>query len=100
VSRGPGVWQRGILAAVEQHEAIYLIDLLPRDPSDAMYQAAVYRAAHTLARAGRIDLWQGGLSHSPLIVARLGTPWPAARDTKRLVRPAADATQHIYGDGT
>ena len=93
MSRGLGCWQRGILAAVEHHGAVYLRDLLPRSTTRAAYQA-LYRASRRLAAAGQIVLYQGGLSHSPLIVAKHGTPWTVARDCPRLsVESGSTATQ-------
>ena len=57
MSRGPGSWQRGILAALEQHPAIHLMALLPR-PRTRAQVVALNRAARQLAKAGTIDcLW-------------------------------------------
>ena len=55
MSRGPGIWQRGILAAVEQHGAVYLRDLLPRPTRRAEY-VALHRGAVSLCKQGRIDI--------------------------------------------
>jgi hypothetical protein len=71
VSRGPGKWQRGILGALKAHPAVFLTDLLPETKTRSDY-SALYRAAQSLARGGAIAIWQGGLSHSPLVLARCG----------------------------
>jgi hypothetical protein len=55
MSRGPGVWQRGILAALDQYPAVRLMDLLPR-PRTRAQVVALNRAARQLAAAGTINL--------------------------------------------
>jgi hypothetical protein len=55
MSRGPGTWQRGILAALEQHPAVYLMDLLPR-PRTRSQVVALNRAARLLQQAGKIRM--------------------------------------------
>jgi hypothetical protein len=71
VSKGLGKLQRGILAALEAHPAVWLRDLLPKDCARSQYQA-LYRAAHSLSDTGKIGIWHGGFSHSPLVLARIG----------------------------
>jgi hypothetical protein len=56
MSRGPGVWQRGILAALTMHPAVYLCDLLPAQKTRAQY-SALHRAAYALQEAGRLEVW-------------------------------------------
>jgi len=63
MSRGPGRWQRLILAALEVHPAVYLNTLLPAGFTRAEY-TAIIRAAYSLVDAGRIELdrylcWDG-----------------------------------------
>jgi hypothetical protein len=85
MSRGPGHWQRGILAAVEEHGPVYMCDLLPINPPRAM-RVAVDRAARTLCRARRIDIWQGGLCRSRLVLTKPGrNPGPLS-EVPRLKR--------------
>lgn len=55
MSRGPGKWQRLILESIETQEKIRLIDLLPENYKHAEY-SALYRAAHSLRRAGKIHM--------------------------------------------
>jgi hypothetical protein len=62
MSRGPGVWQREILNALETQECIVLRDICP--PERTGYQlAAIRRAAKRLARAGKVRI--RGLPHYP-----------------------------------
>jgi hypothetical protein len=55
MSRGPGYWQRGILAAVEHYGAIYIRDLLP-DVARKSERNALERAAWRLTSEGRIEM--------------------------------------------
>jgi len=55
MGRGPGKWQRLILdEVVEQRQWRYLIGLLPEDHTMTEYKA-LWRAADTLWRKGRIE---------------------------------------------
>jgi hypothetical protein len=86
VSRGPGMWQRGILAALEKHPAVYLMDLLPK-PRTRSQVVALHRAAHQLAQAGKIQTvrWLGRVGYSGFItVARPGYRIDGRRDVSRL----------------
>jgi hypothetical protein len=56
MSRGPGFWQRAILAAFDQAESFYLVDMLPDGYTKAQYNAA-HRAAQRLNDGERISLW-------------------------------------------
>jgi hypothetical protein len=72
MSRGLGKWQRLILTTITaERPAVWLRDLLPRPCSASNYQA-LYRAAHVLARAGKICIWTGGLLRSELVLALPG----------------------------
>jgi hypothetical protein len=51
MSRGPGLWQRGIMAVLDRHPAAYLMDLLPR-PRTRAQVVALNRAARQLADGG------------------------------------------------
>lgn len=55
MSRGPGSWQRAILAAFDQAESFYLVDVLPDGYTKSQYNAA-HRAALRLEDAGRISV--------------------------------------------
>jgi len=72
MSRGPGKWQRSIIAALIEMPAVWLRDLLPRSHSDAQHQA-LYRAARRLRDDGAIAIWPGGESNNrQLLLARPG----------------------------
>jgi hypothetical protein len=73
VSRGPGRWQRAILATLERHQAFYPHDLLPLEPTRAQ-QAALQRAVITLHDKGKIGIgrWLGrNPAGSRLVVFRV-----------------------------
>jgi hypothetical protein len=95
MSRGPGKWQRLILEALEASEWRYLHDLIPSKRkvrytwinSDsekpkwgartdmgltASDRLAALRAAHTLARQGKIKLYASRYRMLPTVVARPG----------------------------
>jgi hypothetical protein len=59
MSRGLGRWQISLLAALEEHPAVYLADLLPPNYPRAQY-VALHRAAQTLWSMGRVDIWHTG----------------------------------------
>jgi hypothetical protein len=76
MSRGPGLWQRGILAALEKYPAVYLMDLLPR-PRARSQVVALNRAARQLERASKIQTMRWpvivpGTGGGFIAVARLG----------------------------
>jgi hypothetical protein len=52
MSRGPGTWQRGILAAVVHYGMVYVRDLLPDDARKSE-RSALERAAWRLVDAGQ-----------------------------------------------
>lgn len=60
MSRGPGKWQRQILAVLEQHQAFFPNDLLGLEPSRSD-QSALGRAVRELHDARKIGLarWLG-----------------------------------------
>jgi hypothetical protein len=95
MSRGPGRWQRAILEALATSEWRYLHDLVPCKrkvrytwinaysekpkwgPSQywgltASDRLAALRAAHTLARQGKIKLYTSRDRSLPTVVARPG----------------------------
>ena len=43
MSRGPGLWQRRLLAAVAQHGMVYVCDLLPDDASKRLFAGVAPR---------------------------------------------------------
>ena len=53
MSRGPGKWERAILAALEERESFWLRSLLSRETTKAQYNALL-RAAMALEDKGRI----------------------------------------------
>lgn len=55
MSRGPGIWQRRILAILEVKPVFYLRHVLPDRPTRAP-QVALLRAAHRLEAQGRVLL--------------------------------------------
>jgi len=75
MSRGPGTWQRGILAALEKQPAVFLADMLPRPHPRAQY-VALHRAASQLERAGKIETTRymcgGGAGGAKLVIHRPG----------------------------
>jgi hypothetical protein len=95
LSRGPGKWQRVILDALQTSEWRYLHDLIPNKRKvrytwvntmaekprwgplwywglTASDRLAALRAAHTLARQGKITLLTSRYRTSPTVVARPG----------------------------
>ena len=87
MSRGPGKWQRAILATLADHEAFWLRSLLGPSCTKAQYNALL-RAAHKLQAAGLVEIYRWRLTlagtrfHSfgrglgRTAVARVGTPPP------------------------
>jgi hypothetical protein len=61
MSKGPGILQRTLLAALEKQPAVFLADLLPAGYSAAQY-SAINRAAWSLEAQGRVDIWHTGLA--------------------------------------
>jgi hypothetical protein len=97
MSRGPGRWQRVILDALKTSEWRYLHDLIPSKRKvrhtrinafsekprwgpesywglTASDRLAALRAAHTLARQGKITLYTSRSRTLPTVVARPGVP--------------------------
>jgi hypothetical protein len=104
MSRGPGRWQRAILAALEQHGAVWMRDLLPPEAS-CEYQweqlaaqracraqySALHRAACRLCDAGRIEMAfchsyevLGHYSGGCTVLVSPGKTAPEAKDIPRL----------------
>jgi hypothetical protein len=87
MSRGPGKWQRTILAALERHPAFFARDLLPLEPTRAQ-QAALQRAIVTLHDAQKIAIarWWAGRHSSGgrIVVYRHGTRAPPPSEIARL----------------
>lgn len=59
MGKGPGHWQREILANLEEHDFFLLTDILPDGHTDADYKALL-RAAATLSEHGRLVRWNWG----------------------------------------
>lgn len=73
MSRGPGRWQREILATLERYQAFFPNDLLGLEPTRAQ-QAALQRAIITLHDAGKIGIarWLGrNAAGSRLVIFRV-----------------------------
>jgi hypothetical protein len=86
MSRGLGVWQRGILAALEKHPAVYLMDLLPQ-PRTRSQVVALNRAARQLANAHKIGIhrWAYRVTQSGfVVVTRPGYRVHARKDVARV----------------
>jgi hypothetical protein len=58
MSRGPGIWQRAIMMALQTRDVIYLRDVLP-SPYTTAQRLACVRAAHQLAHGRKINLCNG-----------------------------------------
>jgi hypothetical protein len=56
MSRGPGIWQRAIMTALQTRDVIYLRDVLP-SPYTTAQRLACVRAAHQLAHGRKINLY-------------------------------------------
>jgi hypothetical protein len=86
MSRGPGVWQRRILSALERHQAFYPRDLLPLDPTRAQ-QAALQRAVITLHDNAKIAIarwWGRNAAGGRIVVYRYGTLAPPPSEIARI----------------
>jgi hypothetical protein len=57
LSKGPGRWQRIILAELSERDCFYLLELLPANYRKAEYNA-LNRAAWQLAEQRKIDLYR------------------------------------------
>ena len=55
MSRGLGVWQRRLLAALEERPTVSLVDVLPRPHARSQY-VALHRAAWSLRGKGKVDI--------------------------------------------
>ena len=55
MSRGPGIWQRAILAALDKHDALHPVDLLPDALFYRPYCLGQCRASG--AQAGHRSRW-------------------------------------------
>jgi hypothetical protein len=105
VSRGPGIWQRGILAAVASYGMVYLRDLLP-DHARKSDRNAVERAAWRLVAAGRIELHVFWFGRPRLLATRPGWPVPgrppraAHRPLSVGDSPAVVLDPHLERDST
>jgi hypothetical protein len=102
MSRGPGLWQRQILSALERYPAFYLMDLLPEEHTRSQV-VALNRAARQLASAYKIGMirWMGKVGYSGFItVVRPGYPSPNRKDVPR-INVASVTREHpcnIYDD--
>jgi hypothetical protein len=76
MSKGPGKWQRLILAGLADREAFYLRKLLGRTCTKAQYNALL-RAAQELEATRKINvcrfLWGGVSGQGKTVVHRIGT---------------------------
>lgn len=76
MSRGPGRWQRLILAEVERGRCFYLVDLLPITYTRADYNA-LHRASVQLEKADRITVWRFMCGWKKTAICPPGAPNPA-----------------------
>ncbi len=86
MSRGPGMWQRGILAALEKYPAVYLMDLLPK-PRTRSQVVALNLAARQLERAYKIQIvrWMCSFTTGGFVtVAKLGYQVRDRKDVARI----------------
>ena len=76
MSKGPGKWQRVILAKLADREFFYLRKLLGRTCTKAQYNALL-RAAQELEAAGKINVsrfaYGGEWGQGKTVVHRIGT---------------------------
>lgn len=86
MSRGPGIWQRGILAAVEHYGMVYLRDLLPDDARKSE-RNAVERAAWRLVAARRIEIKAFAFGRPRLLATRPGWSAIVGRPPRASHRP-------------
>ena len=99
MSRGPGKWQRAILAELASHETFWLRSLLGRSCTKAEYNALL-RAALKLEEAGAIaiDRWQFGANSG---IGRLAVrrPWTPrrARDSVSVCQVPSWNLTNTYG---
>ncbi len=56
MSRGLGVWQRRLLAALEERPTVSLVDVLPRPHARSQY-VALHRAAWSLRGKGKVEIY-------------------------------------------
>ncbi|HEX7326454.1 MAG TPA: hypothetical protein VF292_14055 [Rhodanobacteraceae bacterium] len=94
MSKGPGRWQRAILAKLAETPAFYVRDLLPERPTVSQ-RSSLERASVRLWRAGRIDLLtipeqtyrefghNAKVGGRVIAAARLGTAMDVAEDCVR-----------------
>jgi len=75
MSRGPGVWQRGILAALKVFPWFYIRDLLP-DRARKSEQNALEHAAWRLVAEGRMEIKAYAHGRPRLLAVRNGLTVP------------------------
>jgi len=76
MSRGPGAWQRFVLAELGKGRPFYLTELLPERYTMSQYKA-LHRAAVRLANSGRVGYWRflcgaGRGNQSKVVITRPG----------------------------
>lgn len=102
MSRGLGVWQRGILAAVAHYGMVYLRDLLPDDARKSE-RNAVERAAWRLTADRRIEIVAFQFGRPRLLAVRPGLavggrPKRAASRPLSVGEIPALSLAHTYND--
>jgi hypothetical protein len=88
VSRGPGFWQRAILASFDRAESFYLVDVLPDDYTKSQYNAA-NRAAQRLYDRDLISMWHFTFGTPHVVIARPGAVQPDRRQIESARRARA-----------
>jgi hypothetical protein len=101
MSRGPGKWQRAILAGLASQETFWLRSLLGPSCTKAEYNALL-RAAMKLEEAGLILMdryeWGSETGVGKTAVRRIGTSRPERRSVsvcKRLRSSTVEPYQHL-----
>jgi hypothetical protein len=86
MSKGPGRWQREILATLERHQAFFARDLLGIAPTRAQ-QAALHRAICTLHDNNKIAIarwWGRSPSGGRIVIYRYGSLAPPPNEIARI----------------
>src|SRR5687767_8722894 len=102
MSRGPGCWQRGILAAVEHFGMVYLRDLLPDDARKSD-RNAIERAAWRLVEAGHIEVRVFLCGRPRMLATRpgwrlMGRPKPAPHRPLSVGEVPPEKPAHTYSE--
>ena len=78
MSKGPGKWQRLIMAALERDAEVWLVDLVPSTGNRRSQLSALHRAASQLELSGKIGAIIYQYGHEKLLLTHVAA-------TKRLL---------------